>query len=504
MQKNSQEAKKLAIIGAGIAGLSAGCYAAMNGFQVDIYEQGASAGGVCTAWRRGDYLFDGCLHWLLGSSPSGGVMRMIWDELGALEKKTIQDQEEFCRVVKSDGTELIVFSDIEKQEEYLLGLSPADSKKIKKFTALVRKFLNFDMPEQPFWAFSFRGAMKSGKKFLPYLPYLHYSKKSVQDYFSTWENPDIAFMFSKMIGEKASMLSLFVTLAWHSSKNAGWPEGGSLALTESILKRFLNLGGRIHYKNKVDQLLIQNNQIKGLVLEDGSQKKADITISAADGQFTLFHLLNGHYLTPVLEKMYRGYPLFTPLIQISFGVARDFSNEAIGKNYYFDKEINFGQTQASSFGLRHLCFDSAFAPQGKSSLIMMIDSPYEIWERLKNDTEAYQKEKKAVQEEAINQLEKLYPGIRNDIEVIDIATPLTLERYTGNWKASYEGWLPDADNPPPRIAKFLPGLNNFYMIGQWTNPGGGLITSAKDGRDIIYYICKQAKKTFKTSFPGQN
>ncbi|MFC2009229.1 NAD(P)-binding protein, partial [Chloroflexota bacterium] len=30
--------KTIAIIGAGIAGLSTGCYARMNGFDVDIYE----------------------------------------------------------------------------------------------------------------------------------------------------------------------------------------------------------------------------------------------------------------------------------------------------------------------------------------------------------------------------------------------------------------------------------------------------------------------------------
>ncbi len=42
--------KTIAIIGAGIAGLSAGCYAQMNGYRAKIFEMHTTPGGVCTAW----------------------------------------------------------------------------------------------------------------------------------------------------------------------------------------------------------------------------------------------------------------------------------------------------------------------------------------------------------------------------------------------------------------------------------------------------------------------
>jgi len=61
--------KKIVIIGAGIAGLSAGVYGRMNGFDTEICEMHTLPGGLCTAWKRKGFIFDGCIHWLTGSSP---------------------------------------------------------------------------------------------------------------------------------------------------------------------------------------------------------------------------------------------------------------------------------------------------------------------------------------------------------------------------------------------------------------------------------------------------
>ena len=44
--------KSMIIVGAGIAGLSTGCYAQMNGYQSTIFEMHSIPGGLCTAWKR--------------------------------------------------------------------------------------------------------------------------------------------------------------------------------------------------------------------------------------------------------------------------------------------------------------------------------------------------------------------------------------------------------------------------------------------------------------------
>jgi phytoene dehydrogenase-like protein len=73
--------KSIIVIGAGIAGLSAGCYAQMNDYRTRIFEMHDKPGGLCTSWKRQGYTFDGCIHRLLGSAPGQPFHRM-WKELG--------------------------------------------------------------------------------------------------------------------------------------------------------------------------------------------------------------------------------------------------------------------------------------------------------------------------------------------------------------------------------------------------------------------------------------
>jgi phytoene dehydrogenase-like protein len=47
------------IIGAGIAGLAAGCYARVNGYDVRLLEMHDKPGGLCTSWQR-DLIRDLC------------------------------------------------------------------------------------------------------------------------------------------------------------------------------------------------------------------------------------------------------------------------------------------------------------------------------------------------------------------------------------------------------------------------------------------------------------
>jgi phytoene dehydrogenase-like protein len=88
--------KSIIVIGAGIAGLSAGCYGQMNGYKTQIFELHDKPGGLCTSWKRKGYTFDGCIHWLVGSK-AGSSFNRIWQELGAVQGRQMVDHEEFVR-----------------------------------------------------------------------------------------------------------------------------------------------------------------------------------------------------------------------------------------------------------------------------------------------------------------------------------------------------------------------------------------------------------------------
>ncbi len=93
--------RKIVIIGAGIAGLAAGCYARMNGYRTHIVEMHDKPGGLCTVWTRQGYTIDGCIHWLTGSAP-GDSLYQVWEELGAVQGRRMLDHDVFVRVVGRD------------------------------------------------------------------------------------------------------------------------------------------------------------------------------------------------------------------------------------------------------------------------------------------------------------------------------------------------------------------------------------------------------------------
>ena len=115
--------KTIAIIGAGIAGLAAGCYAQMNGYQSHIFELHDLPGGLCTAWERKGYIFDGCLHYLLGSAP-GQPFNQVWQELGAVQGRPMIHHEELMRIIGPGGQTFVGYCDPDRLADHIKQLSP--------------------------------------------------------------------------------------------------------------------------------------------------------------------------------------------------------------------------------------------------------------------------------------------------------------------------------------------------------------------------------------------
>lgn len=152
-------------------------------------------------------------------------------------------------------------------------------------------------------------------------------------------------------------------------------------------------------------------------------------------------------------------------------------------------------------GIRHYGFDPGLAPLGKSIVSVEFFTNYEAWENLAKDRPAYEAEKARIAERVVAELETHYPGIRNEIEVIDVATPVTFTRYTGVWKGCWMGWKMSTGMPRKGKPKTLPGLEHFYMTGQWVEATGGLPNAAKSGRDLVQILCKRDGIRFETSTP---
>ena len=492
-------AKKIVIIGGGVAGLSAGIYARLNGFDAEIIEMHSVTGGQCTAWDRKGYRFDYCLHWLVGTRK--GPFNDIWKETGAINDDVkIIDHEVHTKLYDDSGNEFILYTDLNRWEEYLCNLAPEDSEKIKKMCADMRKS-SFLQPfaDPP----GLRNPLQSVNSLFKMLPvmllFMKYGRMDCNQYFRKlgFTNKTLLSFFDSIYGSRDfSAMAFLMMFAWFNQKNAGYLIGGSLPLAERMTKRFTSLGGVLTTRKSVKKIIVENNSAKGVILSDGNQIYSDYVVSAADGYSTIFRMLEGKYLSAKISNAYKNWELFTPIVQVSFGIKKHIESD-IPVQTFLNKNQMIGRTKTEhGYSIMNYCFDPTMAPQGKSVIVMRFDSPWELWKDLEN--KEYDEEKEQIKKDAVSILEKLYPGITPDIEVIDVATPVTDVRYTGVWKGAYEGFMPSSKNLMDNISPVIPGLKKFYMAGQWLFPGGGLPPAGQSGKWSIQYICREEKKKFRT------
>ncbi len=496
--------KKVIIIGAGISGLCAGSYLQMNGYDTEIFEMHNIPGGVCTAWKRKGYTFDFCIHWLVGSSPSDNFYH-LWNELIDMEKLDFVSHEIFFQIEDKEGRTLRIFTDVDQLEEEMKNVAPEDKDIIEDFVGGIRKFLPFKMPldKAPEVMNPFDGLKMLFKMFPYFRAFKKWEKISAEELAGRCKNPLLSRAILEMFVPESSVFFLLMTLISMHKKSAGYPIGGSLNFAALIEKKYINLGGRVNYNSKVERIIEEDDCARGIKLENGDTHMADIIISAADGYNTIFNMLNGKYVNEKLREYYSGQSeklkVFPSLVFVSLGVARKFENEPhslifqLKKPITVDKSINYEYLPVRIFN-----FDPTLAPEGKTCLtVMFVTYNYEFWVELrKNDREKYRQEKERIAKEVIEALEERFGNVKSKIEVTDVSTPASIIRYTDNWKGSFEGWQPRGGTMMLRIDKTLPGLKNFYMIGQWVEPGGGLPPAIMSGRNVAQIICKKDTKKF--------
>jgi phytoene dehydrogenase-like protein len=267
-----------------------------------------------------------------------------------------------------------------------------------------------------------------------------------------------------------------------------------------MAENYQELGGEIRYKSKVRDVIIENDRALGVRLEDGTEHRADIVVWAGDGHSVIFDILGGRYIDNEVRSMYSEWIPVLPLVHVMIGVARDLSQEPHRIIFEAENPITIaGEEQRWLFFL-HKSFDPSMAPPGKSTAEVWYATRFDYWEQLGRDRVRYEEEKKRIADHTIAELDKRWPGFASQIEVVDVPTPATYVRYTGNWQGSPDGWYITPENMTKQTGlRRLPGLSGFHMVGQWTVPFAGTVLSALSGRQLIQLLCKRSGRPFVTS-----
>lgn len=422
----------------------------------------------------------------------------MWHELGVLPSMEVHTFEELVRVERPDGEPLIVYTDLDRLERHLKALAPADATVIEELIAGARQFTRFDL-----LGLALAGPLERIRALTMLPTLIKYGRLSLDKLAQRFTDPFLRTAIPSLIYDwpNTPAMMLLTFLGRTHIGDFGWPVGGSLALARAIESRFLDLGGKTCYGARVQSILIENDQAVGVRLTDGRELRADVVVSNANGYATIFEMLDGRYTNTAIQSFY-GAPedRLEMGIHVSLGVARELPPEPHAIVLPLREPVTIAGEVRHRLYVEPFAFDRSLAPPGKTALKVVMATSFAYWQDLQRTPERYSEEKQCIAETVVGLLEALYPGLRQQIDVVDVATPVTTLRITGNGhgfrspvsamaRALFTGY---------RLSQALPGLDNFYMVGQWAGVGGVPLVAAM-GRDVVRAICRKDGRTFQTN-----
>ncbi|MBN1192084.1 MAG: NAD(P)/FAD-dependent oxidoreductase, partial [Coriobacteriia bacterium] len=458
-------------------------------------------GGMCTSWQRKDYAFDYCIHNLGGTSPKSGLRR-VWDELGALDGTAIIDHDEFVCVEGPSGEQFHWYTDLDRLESHLKEIAPADAGVIRELVGGARRFAAADLFSVPL------GGIRAMLKALRYLPTVkRWSEITMGRFAERFTHPFLrrAWVHAQydIPGTGLPMTAPLMFMGELSNGDLGWPAGGSLAFSRRIEQRFLDLGGAVHYRSPVEEILVENGRAVGVRLVDGTEHRAASVVSAADGYSTIYRMLRGRYLTESIEKYYAVLGDEGPFgLTIFLGLQGELEEQPHALTLLLDEGIDLGEISQDSLHVVTFGPESGLVPEGKSIVKVEAQARYPYWKDLRDDDlHAYRRQKEAVAQAVIDRISPRFPGLKERIEVVDVSTFATAERFTGNRFGAQA--MPPKENAAAiqrhGLSKTLPGLDGFHHVGQWSSATLGVSSAALSGRDLVRGLCKEDGRRFKTA-----
>lgn len=470
--------KRVIVIGAGIAGLSAAIYSRRKGYEVTVYEQGNCPGGVSTSWIRRGYTFDGGVHWLSGSSPRLQPFHKRWVETGALRANNRVVYADPVFVFRSGDISLHLWRNIDRQTQELIEIAPEDSKAIRSLRRHVQIIATYLKVSHGAWDW-----VKRIYK-LPVFVLLVYRllSSSTRQYVEQFRNPLVKEMLSSVINLEQNALSLLGTLAGYAMGDNGYPTGGSRRLADNMEQTVLQAGCRILYRTKVEKICIEGGRVKG-VMVDGVLQVADYVIVAMDTCTALQTLFDNPLQEKWASKLSKGIDSEHCSL-LSLGVKKDLNYLPSSLRIHLKEPVLFAGREYATLWVNHYSGRDGYAPEGCSSLTVLFQGDtYDFWRQAKEDG-TYEAMKQEFTERASLLMETYLPEIKGCISVADLATPLTYERYCNCYRGGYMSiW--HAQKYPFHLPSHVPAkshsIHGLRFAGMRTFMSGGLPVAVESG-----------------------
>jgi phytoene dehydrogenase-like protein len=318
------------------------------------------------------------------------------------------------------------------------------------------------------------------------------------EYLQRFRHPAIRLALASAIPPEYCAYVLVLTLASFMGGNADRPMGGSRALARRMADTFLRRGGTLTLGQAVKSIILSEGKATGVELAEGETIPADYVVPATDVHVTLNTLLPGRpVLKPIADRDNQPdiYPLPT-VVMAAFAVdllLADLPHSVIFPTPPFAFEDHTREVVQ----MEQYAYEPSFAPRGKTVLHVIVPANYAWWVEKRKNLPAYRAEKARVATALAEALSGHFPQFQGKIRSLDVATPVTYERYCGAYRGAYMAYSMTPGAKSLMLDGRIKGIKNLFLAGQFLLSPGGLPVAAITGRWAVQRLCKAEKISWR-------
>lgn len=480
-------------------------------------------GGYLAGFDRKKFRFDSSIHWLNNCDPDGWVGR-VFHIIGKDFPKA--KKQKHIRRFLSNKFDYLVTNNPDQLKEQWIKEFPGDQKGIiqffrdaKKLSKSFDKYINLSRSPETMGIFNKAlYGLKMLEFALPFIPHVKYTgdkgiEKGLTKYFKSKQ-------LREVFCAEPDLLSCLIPIAWAYSDNYQTPpSGGSQRFAEWLVYASKNMGGNIHLKSKVVEVILKDEIAIGVKVkskEGISEIFGKYIVVASDAEALYRKLLpKSESGSKILDKLEKA-KIYASGLSVSIGLDCDPKDLGFGEENIYMADIghqrkDYSESDSTKSGMHIIASsirDKSLAPAGKGTLTLFVPAwidSHDHWGcQLDEQGEFIRGEDyKRIKDHHANILidrvqEKMAPTLRKHIEYYDVASPVTLLRYTGNKNGTMMGQRPGKENMKAKVASYKTPISNVLQSGHWAELGGGVLIAMKSSVNTSLMILKNEKpKVFK-------
>jgi prolycopene isomerase len=493
------------VIGTGMAGLMAGNALANGGRRTLMLEKRSRPGGCTMNFERKDYRFEASNHVINGCAPGGMTYRLL-ERVGAQERVEFIQLESFGRMVdEGRGTDFSLPWELGAHIEMLVENFPQEEAGIRSYyevfgamaEALINSHAVMESGDAEQLAHLEEATEEFGKLAGRKAP------EVLREYVSDANLIELMLAIpSGFMGTSANVLdassAIMCDLVFRvDGGQAYYPKGGSGHMSQLLADFFVERGGTLLMNQGVSEITFSGGRATGVISRRRSSRsisaRARSVIHAGDMTALVNQLCpEGSLPQDYVRSINRRRPAISAAILFA-GLDLDLRAKGMTESEISrawpgpQPPASFAELardgdyskQPSAMATIYSNIDPSCCPPGKSVVAtMVLASPDRFEEALgkgRHRGRDYKALKDRLMPQLLDKMERALGvgDLRPHIEVLELSTPITIERFTENRGGSYVGWRYSADQARNLIPQQSP-VENLFLCGHWVAPGGGV------------------------------